>query len=306
MFSGSVSISRSVLVAAAAGLTALLAAGCAATPQASNGSGATATHTTSGSGAASSGAASSAAAPSAGQAIELAAAHAALATSVTADLTMQGSGSEALTMSGALSEVLKPQLEAELDFPTISVSGQSLSGGLSEILNAKAVYLKMSSLSQVTGGKTWLEVPFSELSKALGVNFEQLVQQAQNNSPLLQTRLLAGAKDVHVVGTGTVDGVAVTEYSGTYTMSAALKRLPASLRSQVEQQASKAGITTVSFNAWLDDQQQVRKLILVENGSVESMTITMLVTSINQPVSIQVPLPADVATVPQSTLNSGS
>lgn len=294
MFSGSVSLSRPALLAAAAGLTAVLAAGCSGSPQASTG-GSAATHAASGSGAA----------PSAGQAIELAAAHAALANSVTANFSIQGSGTAAMTMSGSLSEVVKP-LQAELDFPTVDVSGQSLPGGMSEIITTQAAYLKMSVLSQLTGGKPWLKVPFSELSKALGVNIEQLIQQAQNSNPLTQTQLLAGATGVHVVGTGTIDGVRVTEYSGSYAMSAALKRLPASLRSQVEQQTVKAGITSVSFNAWLDDQQQIRKLILVEHGSQESLTITMLVTSINQPVSIQFPPSAEVTTIPAGALPSGS
>lgn len=279
--------SRALLLAAA-GLTAVLVAGCSGTtPQ---------THPAS----------RAAAAPSPGQAIELAAAHARLANSVTANLTMQGSGSAPMTMSGSLSEVLRPNLAAELDFPSMSVSGQSLPGGMSEIITGNAAYLKLSVLSQLTGGKSWLKVSFSELDKALGVNFEQLIQQAQNNSPLTQMQLLAGATGVRVVGTGTIGGVPVTEYSGSYTMSAALKRLPASLRSQVEQQATKAGIRSVSFNAWLDSQQQVRKLVLVEHGTMEDMTVTMLVTSINQPVSIQLPPAADVATIPQSALNLGS
>jgi hypothetical protein len=289
MFAGSVSLSRPVLLAAAAGLTAVLAAGCSGTPQANPG-----THQ----------AASSAGAPSPGQAIQLAAAHARLANSVTANIAIQASGSGAMTMSGSLSEVIRPQLEAELNFPTLSAAGQSVPGGLSEIVTTQAAYLKLSSLSPLTGGKTWLKLPFGELSKALGANFEQLMQQAQNNSPLTQTQLLAGATGVRVLGTGTVDGVAVTEYSGSFTMSAALSRLPASLRSQVGRQASAAGITSASFNVWLDDQQQVRKLVLVEHGSTEDVTVTMLVTSINEPVGIQIPPPADVATIPQSALNS--
>lgn len=288
MFAGSVSLSRPVLVAAVAGLTAVLAAGCSGTPQASPG-----THQSASSGA-----------PSPGQAIQLAAAHARLATSVTANIAIAATGSSAMTMSGSFSEVIRPQLEAELNVPTLSSSGQSVPGGLSEIVTTQAVYVKLSSLSSVTGGKTWLKLPFSELSKALGVNFEQLVQQAQNNNPLTQTQLLAGATGVRELGTGTVDGVAVTEYSGTYTMSAALSRLPASLRSQIEQQASAAGITSASFNVWLDDQQQVRKLVLVEHGTKEDVAVTMLVTSINEPVSIQIPPSADVATIPQSALNS--
>jgi hypothetical protein len=62
-----------------------------------------------------------------------------------------------------------------------------------------------------------------------------------------------------VLGTGDRRRVAVTEYSRSYTMSAAPSRLPASLRSQVEQQASAACITSASFNVWLDGQQQLRK-----------------------------------------------
>lgn len=272
-----------------AGLTAVLAAGCSA----ATGSGAGT-------------AAGASAAPSPGQAIELAAAHAALANTVTANFTVQGSGSAALTMSGSISEVIRPNLAAEIEFPTVSMAGVSVPGGMSEIITTRAAYLKLPTLSELTGGKPWLKVPFSELDKALGVNIEQLIQQAEDNSPLLQTQLLAGATGVRVVGTGTIDGVRVTEYSGSYTMSAALKRLPASLRSQVRQLVSKAGITTVSFKAWLDDQQQVRKLIADEHGSLEDSTVTMLVTSINRPVSIQLPLPADTATVPVSTLTSGS
>jgi hypothetical protein len=289
MFSGSVSLSRSVLLAAAAGLTAVLAAGCSGSPQA----GGTGTHSTSRS------------ATSPRQAIELAAAHARLANSVTANVTMQSSGSTPLRLSGSLSEVLRPNLAAEIDFPAMSAAGVSVPGGMSEIITGKAAYLKLSALSQLTGGKSWLKVPFSELDKTLGVNFEQLIQQAQNNNPLTQMQLLAGATGVRVVGTGTIGGVPVTEYSGSYTMAAGLQRLPAALRSQVEQQATKAGISSVSFNAWLDGQQQARKLVLVEHGTMADMTVTMLVTSINQPVSIQLPPAADVATIPQGVLNMG-
>ena len=93
-----------------------------------------------------------------------------------------------------------------MDFPALSVAGQSLPGGLSEIVTTQAAYLKLSSLSSLTAGKAWLKLPFSELSKALGSNFEQLVQQAQNNSRLTQTQLLAGATGVRALGTGPSTG----------------------------------------------------------------------------------------------------
>lgn len=291
-FSGAVSFSRtlfrSVLVVAAAGLTAVLAAGCSGTPQVGT--------TSSGSGTASS--------PT--QAVELAAAHAAVANSVTADLTIQGSGDAAMTISGSYSEVLRPQLEAEASFPTISVGGQSVPGGMTEIITNSAAYMRFSLLSQLTGGKPWLEVPYSSLDKALGANFEQLIQQAQNNNPLVQTQMLAGATDVRMMGTGTINGVHVTEYSGSYTMAEALRHLPSSLGSQFKQQLAKAGITSVGFKVWLDDQQQVRKLIVVDHGSAEDVTVSMLVTSVNKPITISAPPSSQVASIPLGALSSGN
>jgi hypothetical protein len=273
-------LSRSVLVVGAAGLTAVLATGCAA-----SGSGAAASPT---------------------QAVELAAAHAALANSVTADFSMQGSGQAAITISGSYSEAVRPQLKAEADFPTVSIAGQSVPGGMTEIITSNAAYMRFSELSQLTGGKPWLEVSYSDLDKALGVNFQQLVQQAQNGNPLVQTQMLAGAKDVRVVGTGTIDGVHVTEYSGSYTTSEALRHLSGSLATQFKQQLAKAGITSVGFQVWLDDQQQVRKIIAVDHGSAEDVTVTMLVTSINKPVNVTVPPSSEIASIPLSALTSGN
>jgi hypothetical protein len=266
----------------------LLVAGCSGTPQAGTAS------------------AGADAASSPSQAIQLAAAHAALANSVTADFAVQGSGQAAMTISGSYREVLRPQLVAEADFPTVSVAGQSVPGGMTEIITSNAAYMRLSVLSQLTGGKAWLKVPFSELDKAFGANFEQLIQQAQNDNPLVQTQMLAGATDVQKVGTGTINGVHVTEYSGSYTMSEALRHLPASLGSQFKQQFSKSGITSVSFEIWLDDQQQVRKIIAVDHGSGEDVTVTMMVTGINNRVTITPPPSSQVASIPLSALTSGA
>ena len=278
---------RTLPLLTAAGLTALFAAGCSASASPSSGSG-------------------TGAAPSATQAIQLAAAHAQLATSVTATVSVTGSGTAAMSMSGTLTEQVRPQLKAEVVLPSVSALGMSVPGGMTDIVTSQAVYLRMSALSELTGGKAWLEVPFSSLGKDVQASIGQLIQQAQDNSPLLQTQLLAGATGVHVVGKTTIGGVPVTEYAGSYQMSTAINRLPASLRSQVRQEMSEAGITSASFTIWLDNQQQVRKLVVSEHGSAESATVTMLVTSINQPVSITIPPASQVAVLPASALSSGS
>ena len=58
---------------------------------------------------------------------------------------------------------------------------------------------------------------------------------------------------------------------------------------------------------WLDDQQQVRKVISSAKGTSESVASTIVVTSVNQPVTATVPPASQVATVPASELGgSGS
>lgn len=241
------------------------------------------------------------------QAVQLAAAYARQATSVTANVTVQGTGTTAMSLSGTVEEQTRPDLMAEASFPGTSLGGQSIPGGLTEIVTTKAAYLRFSALRGLTGGKAWLELPYSELSTALGgFDIGQIIQQAQDNSPLVQTQMLAGATNVRKVGTSTVNGVPVTEYTGSYSVSAAVAQLPASTRAVIEQDQAKAGIKSVTFDVWLDGQQQARKLIVTEHGGVENLTISMVVTSFNQPVNIQVPPAAQTASVPLSDLTLGN
>jgi hypothetical protein len=99
------------------------------------------------------------------------------------------------------------------DFSTVRAQGQTLPGGLQEIVNSSAIYLKMAAFSQETG-KEWVEFPASELKTVSGASLSQLLQTNGSNSPLVQTQLLASATNVRKAGTGTVNGVPVTEYTG--------------------------------------------------------------------------------------------
>ncbi len=49
---------------------------------------------------------------------------------------LAGSGTEAMTISGSYSEVVRPPLEAEAGFPTVPVAGESLSDGTAEVLTS--------------------------------------------------------------------------------------------------------------------------------------------------------------------------
>jgi len=234
------------------------------------------------------------------QAITLAARQAKQVNSFTSTLSIKMSGAVSGIMAGTMQIRTRPSLLADANLSTLAFGGQSLPGGIQEILTSRSIYLKMALLSQKLH-KPWVEISFAEL-RGTGVNLSQLTQQVQSNNPLVQTQMLAGAKNVREVGTQTTGGVKITHYTGSYPVSAGIVKLPPSLR-PVEQQRLKAlGIRIVEFNAWIDSQHQTRKIVVTENGSTEQLTVTMQVTGINQPVSVSLPPAGQVATIPASGL----
>lgn len=219
---------------------------------------------------------------------------------VTLNVTMSGTASG--TMAGTMHIRTRPSLLAEADISTIDVGGQSLPGGMHEIVTDRSIYLKMAALSRELH-KPWVKISFSEMQQGAGINVSQLIQQVQNNNPLVQTQMLAAAKDVRAVGTQTIDGVSTTHYTGSYPASAGLAKLPASERAAAEKGLRTLGVKTVGFNVWIDGQHQTRKIVVAETGSVENMTMTMQVTGINQPVSVTLPPASQVAVIPASALH---
>jgi hypothetical protein len=237
------------------------------------------------------------------QAIALAATQAKQATSFATDLSLQMSGTTSVSMSGSLAMRTQPSLLATANFSSIKASGQSMPGGMSEILTNKTIYLKMAELQQELGGKQWLELPLSELQQSTGLDLSQLLDQVQGNNPLVQTQMLAAAKDVRAVGTQEVDGVQTTHYTGSYPISAGLAKLPASLRGMAQQQIQKLGLQTAAFNVWIDAQHQTRKMTMTEHGTGETVDVTLNVTSIGQPVNVTLPSGSQVATIPAGALS---
>jgi hypothetical protein len=281
--------SRSICIAIAAGATGLLVAGCGLVQHAATAHQGAAAH-------------QGTKAESAQQAIALAADHAAIANSFAATFSMNGTANgSSLDASGTIEEAEKPSLFADMNFTSFTAEGQSIPGGIEEIITSSDLYMRMSSLSQLTG-KAWVKIPSSEFSAASGLNLTQLLQQAENSNPLVQTQLLAGATDVRTAGTSVLNGVPVTEYTGTYPMTTAIAHLPASERTQVSQLVEQEGIASVDFKVWLDDQHQVHKMIITEQGSTFSETLTMSVTSINQPLNTTLPPASDTTTISPSEL----
>jgi hypothetical protein len=282
----------------AAGVMAILAlavAGCAAAS----------------SGAASSGAAgtSSSTPISPLDAVRLASKSTSGANSFTGTISLQArakSGSAAsqnVSMTATMAEQLHPSLLTEVQIGTLSAAGSALPGGLVEIVTPSTLYMKWSFLTQeMHMTKPWLAIPFSSLSKGSGINFSQLASEATGSSPLSESQMLAGASGVRKVGTSTIDGVPVTEYTGTLSLDKGIQYLSGSAKSQVQKDIAAAGLSTETFTVWIDGQHTMRKAVIIEDGTALTETITVTIDSINQPVNIVVPAADQVSQLPSGAL----
>ena len=277
----------------AAGVTAILAAalaGCA-----TNNSGTAATK------------ASTTASPL--SAVRLASKTTSGANSFTGTISLQAtakSGSASgqnVSMTATMAEQLHPSLLAQVQIGSLSAAGSTLPGGLDEIVTPSALYMKWSYLTQMLHlTKPWLGIPLSSLSKGTGINLSQLFSQETSSSPLNESQMLAGASDVRKVGTGTVNGVAVTEYTGTLNLQKGLQQLHGSVKSQVQKEITAAGLTTATFTVWIDANHTMRKAVIKENGANLTETITVTIDTLNQPVNIQVPAADQTSPLPSSAL----
>ena len=215
-----------------------------------------------------------------------------------------GSSSQNVAMTATMAEQLHPSVLAELRIGTLQAAGSTLPGGLDEIVTPSALYMKWSFLTQdLHLTKPWLGIPLSSLSKGTGINLSQLFSQATSSSPLNESQMLAGASDVRKVGTGTIDGVAVTEYTGTLSLDKGIGYLSGSVKSQVQKEITAAGLTTATFTVWIDASHTMRKAVINENGTNLTEKVTVTVDSLNQPVNIQVPTAAQTSPLPSSALS---
>jgi len=236
------------------------------------------------------------------QAITLAARQARQVTSFTSTLSVRMTGTPNATLAGTLVMRTTPSLYENAHFTKLTAEGQNVPGGMQEIATSRVLYIRMAELQRALG-RPWASLPYSELQKSTGVNLGQLTQQVQGNDPMMDTQMLAGAKNIKKAGTATIDGVATTGYTGSFPVSAGLAKLPASLRSAEQTRLGKAGIQTVDFTAWVDARHQMRKITVTEHGSSMTTTATMQITSINRPVTAVVPPASQVAAIPAGALN---
>jgi hypothetical protein len=283
---------RAAAVVIGAATLALVTACSSSPPAKSSSSGASAKSGTTSS-------SSSAAGVTPEKAITLAAAQTQQVNSLSGTMSVQIGSTTAA--NGTMQVQVRPTL---LIGDNLSASSSGQSTNISEILTSTALYLDVPGLSGQTG-QPWMEVPFSELSGSLGTALDQAIQEAESGDPLTQTQLLAVSKNVREVGTQVINGVSTTEYSGSLSPSAALNALSPSLSKELAPEL-KALSGDINWDVWLDSQHMVHKLVENETVDGQAATVTVSVTSENQPVTVSVPPSSQVYVLPASALsNSG-
>lgn len=247
-------------------------------------------------------------------AVKLAAKTASGANSYTGTMSLQGTVnpgaansagvSGGISMTGTFAERLHPTLLVSADIGSYSMLGTSLAGGLDELITPTTMYLKSAQLTQELHlTKPWLAMSLSAASKNSGLNLSQLVNQATGSGPLTQAQMLGASSSVREVGTGSIDGVPVTEYAGTIPVAKAISTLSGGAKAEMEQMNAAAKLTTENYTVWIDGQHIMRKAVITGTGAILTETVTVTFTSVNQPVNITAPPASQTTSLPSGDLS---
>lgn len=238
------------------------------------------------------------------QALLAAATQARQVTSATETLTVQDKTSGSTT-TGTVQFRLKPTLLASENLTATAAGARTR---IKVILTGTAIYLHEASLTSQLG-KPWVKMGLSALSALAGpsgAGLAQLVRSLQSNTFTNQAQLFTVARNTRVDGTQTVNGVTTTEYTGSLTAAAALKALPADFRQALAPELQALGNSPVHFREWIDGSHHLRKMTEVETVNGDTVTTTINITAINQPVHITLPPASQTFTLQGSGPVSGN
>jgi hypothetical protein len=209
-------------------------------------------------------------------------------------LIVHVAGAQSETTSGVVQFQRSP---APLIGETLKVTVAGKSTQIKAVLTGTTFYLNEPELTKNLG-KPWIKLDLSAMKKSPLGSITQLVHGLQSNNFLNLTHLFAATKDVRAVGKQTVDGVATTEYAGSFHADQALKALSPAYRKVLAPGFRLLGNTLVRFHIWVDDQHYTRKATEVETINGETISTTVIVRAINQPVHITIPPDSQTVTPP--------
>lgn len=159
-------------------------------------------------------------------------------------------------------------------------------------------YMRLPILTKMLpGAKPWVKIDLSKLSQLQGINFSQLLQAAGQQDPSQMLQLIQSVGNVQKVGSGQIDGVDTSTYSGTLDPAKiAAKYSGTGLDAVLKQLGTKPIPVTV----WVDGNGYVRKLdetMSVQSAQAGSIEIKVeaLLSDFGTAVDVTPP-PADQTT----------
>ncbi|WP_018654811.1 LppX_LprAFG lipoprotein [Actinomadura flavalba] len=202
----------------------------------------------------------------------------------------------AVQMKMALQAKLRPEVAMNMKVDSMKMASQQVPG-YEMVMNEKAAYMKMPALSQANGGKPWTRFSLDQLGATAGMNMQELIGQARQQSPAEQTKMLTASKDAKNLGTENVGGVETTHYKGTLPVSEALGKLEGEARAAAEKAFQQLGAQTINFDVWVDKDGLPRKHVSVFDTNSGRSTTTALYSDYGKPVQVTEPPAAEVGTV---------
>ncbi len=201
--------------------------------------------------------------------------------SFSAAVEIQATGALNATLTGTLHEVTMPT-------PVTSLHANAGAlGNIRVILSNGMAYMK-SPFMMNTFGKPWVMGSMSSMSKSSGLNLGPLLGLLSTSSPLVQVPLFSQGSNIRMMGHSMMDGSRMSEWGGHYMLSHVLGSLNSSLQPGMRS-VMNSGIRMTRFRAWMNPTHMVRKLVLIEVGNNTRITITLVITSVNQPMHIRIP-----------------
>ena len=137
------------------------------------------------------------------------------------------------------------------------------------------------------------------------ISFEKLVGTSLESSadPSSALQYLAGvSKDVTKVGTEKLQGVSTTHYQGTIDIDQASAKLGGALGEQLKKSVAQLNITSFPFDAYLDDEGRMRKLVQHQEFELKGEKATSETTLEFSDFGVKV----DVQAPPASEVHDGS
>jgi len=218
---------------------------------------------------------------SSSSALSLAAQQTQQVRSFRADVEIQATGALNATLTGTLHEVTTPS-------PIVSLHANAGALGNIRVILANGMAYMRSPFMMSTYGKPWVMGSTSTMSSASGLNLGPLLGLLSTSSPLVQVPLFSQASNLRMMGHSMMSGSQMSEWGGHYMLSNVMGSLNPSLQPSF-QSVMNSGITMTRFRTWMDSTHQVRKLVLIEVGNNTQITITLVITAINQPMHITMP-----------------